>query len=71
MNGFSDPNIEKMSLDVTSDDDVQRVVRDILEIEGRIDVVVNNAGILAIGVYIIQIPDDAMVQYSIIRRSSH
>ena len=49
MEGFSDPTIEKLALDVTSDDDVQRVVAHVLEVEGKIDVVVNNAGILAIG----------------------
>ena len=36
-------------MDVRSDEDVQRVIAHIVELEGRIDVVVNNAGILGIG----------------------
>jgi len=46
---FQDPDIQKLSLDVTSDEAVQRVVEDIMEREGRIDVVVNNAGALCLG----------------------
>jgi NAD(P)-dependent dehydrogenase (short-subunit alcohol dehydrogenase family) len=46
---FQDTGIQKLALDVTSDDAVQRVVRDIMENEGRIDVVVNNAGLLGPG----------------------
>jgi len=46
---FQDPGIEKLCLDVTSDDAVQRVVQDIMEREGRIDVVVNNAGTMRPG----------------------
>lgn len=45
MDALTDPNIEKLTLDVTSDEDVQRVVDYIVEKEGRIDVVVNNAGL--------------------------
>jgi 1-acylglycerone phosphate reductase len=52
MEGFSDATttrIERLTLDVTSEDDVQRVVAHVVATEGRIDVVVNNAGVLAIG----------------------
>lgn len=49
MNGFKDPDIEKLSLDVTSDAEVQSVVRTVLEKEGCIDILVNNAGIMAAG----------------------
>jgi len=47
---FQDPDIQKLSLDVTSDDAVQHVVEAIVEREGRIDVVVNNAGTMCPGV---------------------
>ena len=49
MESFSDTNIERLAMDVRSDEDVQRVIAHIVELEGRIDVVVNNAGILGIG----------------------
>lgn len=51
MEGFTNPSIEKLALDVTSDDAVEHVVQTILEKEGKIDIAVNNAGILAIGKY--------------------
>ncbi|KAJ7098237.1 NAD-P-binding protein [Mycena epipterygia] len=43
------PNIELMALDVTSDADVLKVVERIIEKEGRIDIIVNNAGISCFG----------------------
>ena len=46
---FSDGTIEKISLDVTSDESVQNALNHIVEKEGQIDVVVNNAGLLAPG----------------------
>jgi len=46
---FSSGSIEKLALDVTSEEDVQKVLGYIVEKEGRIDVVVNNAGIAAPG----------------------
>ncbi|KAG2360003.1 hypothetical protein BDR07DRAFT_1290890 [Suillus spraguei] len=48
MDGFKH-SVEKRAMDVTSDDDVKRVVQSILEEQGKIDIVVNNAGAIAIG----------------------
>ncbi|KAI0701031.1 oxidoreductase [Cytidiella melzeri] len=42
---FQHPNIEKMALDVLSDEQAKAVVQDIIEKEGKIDVLVNNAGV--------------------------
>ncbi|EIW65337.1 oxidoreductase [Trametes versicolor FP-101664 SS1] len=49
MGGFTHNTVERLVLDVMSDDNVQDVVRTILEKEGRIDVLVNNAGVLCTG----------------------
>ena len=38
-----------MAMDVTKDEDVQAVVQKILTDEGKIDIVVNNAGGISIG----------------------
>lgn len=48
---FKDETIERLALDVTSDDDVQRVVQYIHLAEGKLDVVVNNAGGICVGAY--------------------
>ncbi|KAI9062271.1 oxidoreductase [Trametes sanguinea] len=48
MEGFKHP-VEKLVLDVTDDRNVQEVVKTILDREGRIDVLVNNAGVLCTG----------------------
>jgi NAD(P)-dependent dehydrogenase (short-subunit alcohol dehydrogenase family) len=48
MDGFKHP-VEKRVMDVTSDDNVKLVVNSILEEQGKIDIVVNNAGAIAIG----------------------
>ena len=44
------PNIATRTLDVTQDEQVASVVAGIVEAEGRIDCIVNNAGSLCIGV---------------------
>ncbi|KII94107.1 hypothetical protein PLICRDRAFT_153462 [Plicaturopsis crispa FD-325 SS-3] len=44
--GFTHANIEKLALDVTSDESVLAAVQTVLQKEGKIDIVVNNAGIL-------------------------
>ncbi|KIJ60859.1 hypothetical protein HYDPIDRAFT_138609 [Hydnomerulius pinastri MD-312] len=49
MEGFRSENIRKLVLDVTKEDNIQQVVQKILEEAGKIDIVVNNAGALAIG----------------------
>jgi 1-acylglycerone phosphate reductase len=49
---FEDKTIEKVSVDVTSDESVQNALKHIIEKEGKIDVVVNNAGFIAPGIYI-------------------
>ncbi|KAI0638766.1 oxidoreductase [Trametes polyzona] len=48
MEGFKLP-VERMVLDVTSEEDVKNAVSAIIEKEGRIDVLVNNAGVLCTG----------------------
>lgn len=49
MDGFKQHNAEKLVLDVTNEQNIRDVVNTIIEKEGRIDVLVNNAGILCIG----------------------
>lgn len=49
MEGFRNLNIRKHVLDVTSGDDIDRTVQTILAETGKIDIVVNNAGAIAIG----------------------
>jgi 1-acylglycerone phosphate reductase len=48
---FSNESIEKLALDVTSDESVHNVLNFILDKEGKIDVVVNNAGVSTPGIY--------------------
>ena len=43
------PNIVTKMLDVTRDEQVASVVAGIMEVEGRIDCIVNNAGGLCMG----------------------
>ncbi|KAI0756316.1 NAD-P-binding protein [Daedaleopsis nitida] len=45
-------NIRKLALDVTNDDNVQEAVRTVIEADGQIDVLVNNAGISSSGALI-------------------
>ncbi len=49
MDAFTAPTIEKLTLDVTKQDDIDQVVKTIIEREGRIDVLVNTAGVLCVG----------------------
>jgi 1-acylglycerone phosphate reductase len=49
MQGFTHPSIETLVMDVTQDDQVNEVVRLILDREGKIDILVNNAGVIGIG----------------------
>ena len=49
MEGFSHPGIERRSLNVTSDSNVNVVIAGVIEKEGRIDIVVNNAGVMCHG----------------------
>ena len=49
MEGFAHPNIERLALDVTNDANVKEVVETVIEREGRIDIVVNNAGAMCHG----------------------
>ena len=44
MDGLKHPNIHRLKLDVTDDENVDQVVKTIVDTEGRIDVLVNNAG---------------------------
>jgi len=46
---FGDRTIERISLDVTNDESVQTALNYIIEKEGKIDIVVNNAGLMAPG----------------------
>jgi len=44
-------NIEKFALDVNSDESVAKIIKHIAETDGKLDVLVNNAGVLAPGIY--------------------
>ncbi|EJF56137.1 oxidoreductase [Dichomitus squalens LYAD-421 SS1] len=59
IDAFTAPNIEKLSLDVTKEDNVHEVVQTIIQKEGRIDVLVNNAGVLCVGP-VIEVPMDVI-----------
>lgn len=50
MSDFKHSTVTPVQLDVTKDEDVRRVIEMIIDQHGRIDVVVNNAGVLAISV---------------------
>jgi 1-acylglycerone phosphate reductase len=46
---FADESIERLALDVNSDESVTAVLAHIVAKEGQIDVVVNNAGVIVPG----------------------
>ena len=48
---FKSPGVEKLALDVNSDESVATALAYIVEREGKIDVVVNNAGVIAPGLF--------------------
>ena len=49
MDGLSHPNIKKLALEVTSDESVQQAIQQVVIEQGRIDLLVNNAGVMCIG----------------------
>ena len=51
MVGFTHSGINTLPLDVTSDDDVKQVVDMVIEREGKVDVLINNAGVICIGAF--------------------
>ena len=48
MEGLEHPSIQKVALDVTSDDDFRRVVKMIVDAEGKIDIAISNAGVIGV-----------------------
>ena len=44
MDGLKHPNIHTLKLDVLEDDQVKEVIKTIVDREGRVDLLVNNAG---------------------------
>lgn len=60
---FADSLVEKLALDVTSDEAVERVVKHIAEVEGKIDVVVNNAGLFYAGPLADQAMEDVKANF--------
>jgi 1-acylglycerone phosphate reductase len=49
MDGFKDVSIERLALDVTDERDIERVIQTIIDAEGKIDIIVNNAGVMGLG----------------------
>ncbi|KAI0757774.1 oxidoreductase [Daedaleopsis nitida] len=74
MDGLTQDGIEKLVLDVTSEDNIRHVVDTIVEKEGKIDILVNNAGVLCVGP-VIDVPMDVVEKaydtnvYSVLRLS--
>ncbi|RXW22563.1 hypothetical protein EST38_g3293 [Candolleomyces aberdarensis] len=52
------PNIERLALDVTDDESVNKAIEHIIEKEGKLDIVVNNAGAIAGGALLDQTMDN-------------
>lgn len=48
MEDLEHPSIQKVALDVTSDEDFQRVVKMIIHAEGKLDIAISNAGALGV-----------------------
>ena len=53
MTGLEHERVRKLTLDVNDDENVHEIVRTVVDEEGRIDVLVNNAGVLCVGTKII------------------
>jgi 1-acylglycerone phosphate reductase len=49
MEGFKHSGIRRLTVDVTNEEDVREAIDFIVEEEGKIDIVVSNAGTLCIG----------------------
>ena len=56
------PNVEKLTLDVTVDANVQEAVKIVIEREGQVDILVNNAGALYVGNDSNNIHSDVMIE---------
>ncbi|RPD56254.1 oxidoreductase [Lentinus tigrinus ALCF2SS1-7] len=61
MDGLKHSNVEKLVLDVTNEDNIRDVVNTIISQEGRVDVLVNNAGVHCIGP-VIEVPLDVVMK---------
>ncbi|GBE80727.1 NADPH-dependent 1-acyldihydroxyacetone phosphate reductase [Sparassis crispa] len=59
MEGFKHENIQRLQLDVTSEENISTVVQTIVNEEGKIDIVVNNAGVPCHGP-LIDVPIDTV-----------
>ncbi|HYM17242.1 MAG TPA: SDR family oxidoreductase [Micropepsaceae bacterium] len=57
-------DVQVVELDVTSDESVERAVKEVLARAGRIDVLVNNAGIASLGITEAFTPDQAKVVFN-------
>ncbi|KAG5644599.1 hypothetical protein DXG03_008077 [Asterophora parasitica] len=60
---FAYPSVEKLALDVNSDEAVESVVQRIAAVEGRIDIAVNNAGFMSAGPLIDQTMEDIKANF--------
>jgi len=49
MEGFKQAGIHRVALDVNDADETKAAIQRIIDSEGKIDIVVNNAGVICIG----------------------